>query len=226
MLIVVAFAGVTGRPFLDAVRPLLPPSSSSSASPFLRNTLRALALRLAPSSLTPSCTLRLLWHSFASLHPFSRFFPCFSPPSCDACPLVTLCLPFPSSPPSFLCIASSLPPMRLSSAQRRPCFLPRGRLEAADTQLGTPHEAEACTVSWLEKPTCLECKGPAVPPPLSLDLQHRLCSQPSPNTGSASPRLLHLGRPLWPARLGTSHGTDPSEAGLGGHKSAPPHPPA
>ena len=44
--------------------------------------------------------------------------------------------------------------------------LPRGRLEVADTLLGIPHEAEACMVSWLEKPTCLECLGPAVPLPL------------------------------------------------------------
>ena len=54
-----------------------------------------------------------------------------------------------------------------------PLFSPQGHLKAADTLLGIPHEVEACMVGWLEKPTCLECLGPAVPPPLPQDLQHR-----------------------------------------------------
>ena len=172
-LIVVALAGVTGRPFSTAVRPLLPPSSSSSTSPLLRNAHCALAHCFARLSISLCPLLSLLR---CSLSAFARF-SCYSPFSltplsaaCAPCHIPPRALSFPSPPLRFVRFS---PCLRLRNALRKFCFLPRGRLEAADTHPGIPHEAEACTVGWLEKPTCLECLGPAVPPPLPQDLQHR-----------------------------------------------------
>ena len=165
-LIVVALAGVTDRSLFAVVRPLLPPSSSSSTSPLLRNARRAFAHCSARSSI--------------SLCPMPCLF------RCSLCVLAHFPLPLPLSPTprSATCAPRHLPPhalfslppslrsmrssprLRLCNALREFLFSPRGRLEAANTQLGIPHEAEACTVGWLEKPTCLECLGPAVPPPL------------------------------------------------------------
>ena len=92
-------------------------------------------------------------------------------------PLLSVASPLRVVPPCRLVALRSAPSplisvlIRLSSC---PCHCSAlrkfpFRLEDASRQLtpvlGIPHEAEACTVGWLEKPTCLECLGPAVPPP-------------------------------------------------------------
>ena len=167
MLIVVVLAGVTGRLLLDAIRPLLPPSSSSSTSPLPRNARSALSSLLAPP---PSLCRPLYAHP--NLCSDVMGLPLQSPPLFALFPSLRLRplaarLSLPPPPcPLFLCIACSLPCLRLPDTRRKFPFPPRGRLEVADTHLGIPHEAEACTVGWLEKPSCLECLGPAVPPPL------------------------------------------------------------
>ena len=92
--------------------------------------------------------------------------------------------PFP--PPRFPCWL--IPLCRLFSIFRvflvrlaSPSLPPRGCLVDTHTLRGIPQVAGACTASWMENPTCLECLGLAVPPPRPPDLQHRTCSQPSPS---------------------------------------------
>ena len=114
---------------------------------------------VAPSTLTLT-SAPTLWASLSNFH-------CFPPSSSQLRPLAARHSPPPPPCPLFSCIVHPLPYLRSPDARRKFPFPPRGHLKVADTQLGIPHEAEACTVSWLEKPTCLECLGPTVPPPLS-----------------------------------------------------------
>ena len=82
----------------------------------------------------------------------------------------------PLLPPVCSPSRSSDLPRRLSrpTGALSPSLLsPQGCLKAAYTLRGTPQVAGACTASWLEKPTHLECEGLAVPPPRPPDFQHR-----------------------------------------------------
>ena len=133
----------------------------SLATRFARPLLFSLTLyhSLAPFTLLLT-SISKLWAFFSQL---SRGRLAFSLAIAPSRHLSFTVSPFCSPSPCVLCLL--LCP-HLPNTHRKSPFLPRGCLEAADTHLGIPHEAGACTVGWLEKPTCLECLGPAVPLPL------------------------------------------------------------
>ena len=116
--------------------------------------------------------------------PCSRLVRCERHSRCDAAALPYLPLS-PSLAPFFF---QNFPGRSSSPALRR-----KVASWLLTTLRGIPQVAEACVISWLEKPFRLECERPVTPPPRSQDFQHRECSQPSPNAGPSVLWVSYLG---------------------------------